>query len=312
MLWKPTEPSCQPRLSSAFRFQSLQARWMITSWPREIMSVPSASGENIAFPPGLSVIDSTSMRGSSASSRARSSTPPDPLGVTRPRLVTISVATTKEPGRARCSLSVAMARAPSCCRSDGRLRPPALGVRRACNLAVRARADDRADLDLHVALDDRLRRAAALLAPDDRDLVAELHVVVHDRKREHRALVVAVAGERRHPDGVVADHHAVVRPRRVVREREVDVLGRVALLEQGPHRPRHVLAVPRERDLSPCRRLHLLERFPTDEVVVELHEAAVAELVRSQVVVLDVVRCAAAAERPCSLVPVGRAPLAVS
>ena len=81
---------------------------MITSCPREIMSVPSASGENIALPPGLSVIDSTSMRGSSASSRARSSTPPLPFAETSPRLVTISVATTKEPGRASCSSSVAM------------------------------------------------------------------------------------------------------------------------------------------------------------------------------------------------------------
>ena len=47
---------------------------MITSWPRETRSVPSVSGESIAFPPGLSVIESTSMRGSAASSRAISIT----------------------------------------------------------------------------------------------------------------------------------------------------------------------------------------------------------------------------------------------
>ena len=41
---------------------------MITSLPRERRSVPSVSGESIACPPGLSVIESTSMRGSAASS----------------------------------------------------------------------------------------------------------------------------------------------------------------------------------------------------------------------------------------------------
>ena len=34
---------------------------MITSWPREIRSVPSVSGESIACPPGLSVIERTSI-----------------------------------------------------------------------------------------------------------------------------------------------------------------------------------------------------------------------------------------------------------
>ena len=47
---------------------------MITSWPRETRSVPSVSGASIACPPGLSVIESTSTRGSAASSRASSST----------------------------------------------------------------------------------------------------------------------------------------------------------------------------------------------------------------------------------------------
>ena len=40
------------------------------------------------------------------------------------------------------------------------------------------RADDRADLDLLVPLDDRLRRAAVLLAPHEHDLGAELDVGV--------------------------------------------------------------------------------------------------------------------------------------
>ena len=47
---------------------------MITSCPRETRSVPSASGESIAWPPGLSVIESTSILGSAASSLASART----------------------------------------------------------------------------------------------------------------------------------------------------------------------------------------------------------------------------------------------
>ena len=43
---------------------------MITSWPSDRRSLPSVSGASIACPPGLSVIESTSIRGFAASSRA--------------------------------------------------------------------------------------------------------------------------------------------------------------------------------------------------------------------------------------------------
>ena len=76
---------------------------MITSWPREIRSVPRVSGESIAWPPGLSVIESTSIRGSAASSRATSRTRWLLSAVISPRLVTSSAATTNAPGRANCS-----------------------------------------------------------------------------------------------------------------------------------------------------------------------------------------------------------------
>jgi len=76
---------------------------MITSWPREIRSVPSVSGESIACPPGLSVIESTSTRGSAASSLASSRTLRLLSAVISPRLVTSSEATTNAPGCANCS-----------------------------------------------------------------------------------------------------------------------------------------------------------------------------------------------------------------
>ena len=55
----------------------------------------------------------------------------------------------------------------------------------------------------------------------------------------------------------------------------------------------------------------LLQRLAADEVVVELHERAVAELVRRQVVILDVVRHEAAADRASGFVARRRQPLAV-
>ena len=165
--------------------------------------------------------------------------------------------------------------------NTGRLGAPAGRVRRARDLRVRARADDRAELDLHVPLDHRLRRAAAFLAPDERHLGAELDVGVDDRQREHRALVVRVAGEGRDADQRAVVQHLVVRPRRVVRQWQVDVLGRGALVEERAERARDVLAVPRQRDLPPRGRLgQLLERVAADEVVVELHERPVAEIPR--------------------------------
>ena len=79
---------------------------MITSWPREIRSVPSVSGESIACPPGLSVIESTSTRGSAASSRATSRTRWLLSAVISPRLVTSSAATTNASGCANRSRRV--------------------------------------------------------------------------------------------------------------------------------------------------------------------------------------------------------------
>jgi hypothetical protein len=46
---------------------------MITSCPREIRSVPSASGESITCPRGLSVIERASILGSAARSLASAS-----------------------------------------------------------------------------------------------------------------------------------------------------------------------------------------------------------------------------------------------
>src|SRR5262245_17775459 len=158
MLWKPSEPSCQARLSSALRFQSLQARWMITSWPREIRSVPSASGESIACPPGLSVIESTSIRGSAARSLARASTFSPPSEVIGPRLVTSSAATTKPPGRARASRSPAT--------------PSALATDVGC--AVRVEALDR----LHPP---ELATGALFRRPHDRLEVRVVHEVAARR-----------------------------------------------------------------------------------------------------------------------------------
>ena len=95
MLWKPSEDSFHARLWIALRFQSLQARWMITSCPREMRSVPIVSADSIASPAGLSVIERTSMRGSATSSRAISRARRARVSVISPRLVTSSAAVMK-------------------------------------------------------------------------------------------------------------------------------------------------------------------------------------------------------------------------
>src|SRR5690606_30440613 len=58
-------------------------------------------------------------------------------------------------------------------------------------------------------------------------------------------------------------------------------------------------------------RLHPLERLAADEVVIEADETAVVELVRREVVVLDVLGVETAAERRRRLVRVLRQPLAI-
>ena len=63
------------------------------------------------------------------------------------------------------------------------------------------------------------------------------------------------------------------------------------LANSVPSALRNVLAVPSERDLLALRLLReLLECLAADELVIELHERAVAQVERREVVVLDVVR----------------------
>src|SRR6185295_13086257 len=142
------------------------------------------------------------------------------------------------------------------------LAAPALVVAGLRLLAVRHRADDGADLDLLVALDGGLLRAAAFLAPHQLDFVAELDVRVDDAERKHRALVVAVAAEHVHADGLALVRQPVVRGGGEVGQRQVDVLVRVALLEHRAPHLHHVVGIPRERHLAAVRLAgQLLQRF---------------------------------------------------
>src|SRR5690606_36474143 len=147
---------------------------------------------------------------------------------------------------------------------------PAALVLLANDLRVRDRAHDRANADLLVAFDGRLLRAAVLLAPHERDLVADLDIRIDGAERQHRALVVAVAGEHREADDLAVLLDPVVRRRSVVRQRHIAVL--VVLLSRLEHRAEDltdVVRIPRERHLLAVRLIgNLLERLATDEVVV--------------------------------------------
>src|ERR671914_364089 len=79
--------------------------------------------------------------------------------------------------------------------SRGLPRAPACGVVFARIPGVGSRRDRHADLGLPVALDGGLCGAAAFLAPDQRELIADLDVRIDNPQREHAVLVVAVAAE---------------------------------------------------------------------------------------------------------------------
>src|SRR5215470_4973620 len=104
-----------------------------------------------------------------------------------------------------------------------------------------------------------------------------------------------------------------------------EFIGREALekIAEKPHRQKvtfawnsddveKIFAVPRERDLLAMRLLRdLLERLAADELVVELNERPVADLVRRDVVVLDVLRDVAAGETAGGFVAPRGQPFAV-
>ncbi len=84
-------------------------------------------------------------------------------------------------------------------------------------------------------------------------------------------------------------------------------------MEKRSHRSLHIVAVPEKRDLLTrwvCR--HLLEGSSADKVVIELHEWAIAQVVRRQVVVGDVLGVEASAERRHRFVARSLQPLAVA
>src|ERR1044072_1733155 len=81
----------------------------------------------------------------------------------------------------------------------------------------------------------------------------------------------------------------------VVRQRQVEGLVRIALLEHRAPDLEDVVRGPGQRHVAAVRlAARLLRRFLADEVVVELDEGAVAHLIRRDVVVLDVLRDEAA------------------
>src|SRR5690606_39616643 len=74
----------------------------------------------------------------------------------------------------------------------------------------------------------------------------------------------------------------------------------------------HVVRAPLERDLLALnRRIDLLQRVGADEIVVELHERAVAQLPRVEIVVFDRLADERTADRAGGFIAVGTEPFAV-
>src|SRR5579875_2160254 len=114
--------------------------------------------------------------------------------------------------------------------TDALLRPraPALVVSLARVPRIGHRGDLHPHLELFVALDGGLLRAAVLLAPDEREHIADVDVGIDDAQRERAALVEAVAAEHRQSHDLAAHRHCIERSGAVVRDRQVEEL--VALL----------------------------------------------------------------------------------
>src|SRR5688572_14040684 len=192
-------------------------------------------------------------------------------------------------------------------------RTPAFVVRLAHLARIGHRRDPDADFELLVTLDSRLSGPAVLLTPHHGQLLPDIDVRIHDTQREGGSLVVAVPTKHREANHVALPHDLVIRGGRVVRVRQVVEL---VVLAVGPEKRgvylRHVVPMPGEGHLLAMRLVcDLLQRFATDEVVVELDERAVAELVRREVIVLDIVRDEAAADRASGFVARRRQPFAV-
>src|SRR5919112_4145406 len=87
----------------------------------------------------------------------------------------------------------------------------------------------------------------------------------------------------------------------------------VPVPEQRPDDPSDIIAVPYERYLLPPRIFgHLREGFSSDEFVIQVDEAPVAEVVGSQVIVVDVLGVEAAPDGSHPFVTVCGQPLSVA
>jgi hypothetical protein len=150
-----------------------------------------------------------------------------------------------------------------------------------------------------VALDGRLGRVG-LLAPEHRDLGPRLAGGGVDRgQRDERVLVGDIAKVERQAGQRAVPEHLVDLEEREAGLGHLDVLGREPRLAQRPEGEGEVIGVPHERDLDavfPGR--DPLQRRAAEEVVVELDGAAVADVVRRDVVVGDVGGVHAAAQGP--------------
>src|SRR5882724_3242968 len=203
---------------------------------------------------------------------------------------------------------------PACgSRASRATRTPPFVVALANSTSIRHRRHFHPDFELFVTLDRGFFRPATLFAPDEREHIIDVDVRIHHTQGQSRALVVAVAAEHREPDGLPAHGDLVIRRGRIIRDRQIEEL--VLLTTRHEQRRidlRKILAIPGEGHLLPLRLPgDLLQRLASDEIMVELDERTVPQLVRRHVIVFDVVRHEAAADRPRALISARRQPLAI-
>src|ERR1039458_10010825 len=150
-----------------------------------------------------------------------------------------------------------------------------------------------------MSLDSRRGGATILLTPHEDDFRARISIVrIEHSQCQHLTLVRAVSDPRGDTDRLPVHDHPVEWVHRIDRRWPVDKLRPVVLLEGAADCARYILVVQRQRDLFAMSAVrYLLERFAADEVMIEFDKGAVAHIPRREIIVFDILRIEAAADR---------------
>ena len=147
-----------------------------------------------------------------------------------------------------------------------------------------------ANLFLDVPFDRRLAGPAVRLTPDQGQFLSVNCQIRPDGcERDAGALRLGIGWVERHTDVFTFQQDAIAGRNGLVSNRQFDFLIAVACRESAGIDVHDILLVPdKSHLLEPVLRRYGLKRFATNEIMVELGHAAIAQILRCPVIVLDV------------------------